>query len=235
MLCTLASGLPCSKWGKHLEPPFRTASINGVMQGAQIRTAATNIKRPRVRQQAPACRSESSAAYSRRAVVLPWIGSAFIAPFACASDQKRKAFSADEILDKITYEFVNNQYYVTGNLRPDIFEDDCVFKDPTVTVTGIKRYLDAVTTLFDPAKSRADLISANVDDDKIVLRWRLEGVLQLGGGLPIKPYTGTTVYTLDDNGLISRQDESWDISVADAFISTFFPGYGAPPAPPVAR
>ena len=54
------------------------------------------------------------------------------------------------------------------------------------------KYTAAVAALFDPATSRADLISISEDpsDDVITLRWRLEGRLKLLGGLPIKPYTG---------------------------------------------
>jgi hypothetical protein len=55
------------------------------------------------------------------------------------------------------------------------------------------------------------------------------------GNLPIKPYTGTTVYTLDErSGRVTQHTESWDISALDAFVSTLLPGFGAPPAPPVA-
>jgi hypothetical protein len=50
---------------------------------------------------------------------------------------------------------------------------------------------------------------------------------------PPHPPKGTTQYSLDAAGLISRHEETWDISAADAFISTFLPAYGAPPAPPV--
>jgi hypothetical protein len=44
-----------------------------------------------------------------------------------------------------------------------------------------------------------------VDPHTIQLRWRLEGRIRLGGiSLPIKPYMGTTRYTVDECGLISR-------------------------------
>lgn len=33
--------------------------------------------------------------------------------------------------------------------------------------------------------------------------------------------------------VILRAQESWDISIVDAFLSTFFPNFGAPPAPPI--
>lgn len=58
----------------------------------------------------------------------------------------------------------------------------------------------------------------------------------LPGNLPIKPYTGTTVYTVDESsGKITAHTETWDISALDAFVSTLVPGFGAPPAPPVAK
>jgi hypothetical protein len=56
------------------------------------------------------------------------------------------------------------------------------------------------------------------------------------GQLRIKPYTGTTVYTVDESsGKITGHTETWDISALDAFVSTLFPSFGAPPAPPVAQ
>ncbi|KAI8474812.1 MAG: hypothetical protein J3K34DRAFT_406682, partial [Monoraphidium minutum] len=128
------------------------------------------------------------------------------------------------------------QYYVTGKLTPSLYEPDALFVDPTTRVQGVTKYTTAVAALFDPATSRADLISLaeGPGGDEITLRWRLEGSLKLLGGRPIKPYTGTTRYVLDASGLIKLHEETWDISAADAFISTFLPGYGAPPAPPVA-
>ncbi len=64
---------------------------------------------------------------------------------------------------------------------------------PIVQVKGWRAYTAAVANLFDPAVSRADLISIRpVDDRTIEMRWRLEGVLKLPGRPRIKPYTGTT-------------------------------------------
>jgi hypothetical protein len=61
-------------------------------------------------------------------------------------------------------------------------------------------------------------------------------LLPFPGNLAIKPYTGTTVYTVDDStGKITAHTETWDISALDAFVSTLLPGFGAPPAPPVAK
>ncbi|KAG2435909.1 hypothetical protein HXX76_007104 [Chlamydomonas incerta] len=140
---------------------------------------------------------------------------------------------AEQLLEPIKRDFVDNQYYVTGNLTRSLFDTSCVFKDPTVEVVGVEPYAKALQTLFDPATSRADLISLRpTGPDTLELRWRLEGSLKVGG-LRIKPYTGTTLYTIA-GGKVVRHEETWDISTLDAFVSTFIPSFGAPPAPPVA-
>ncbi|KAF6258407.1 hypothetical protein COO60DRAFT_1127701 [Scenedesmus sp. NREL 46B-D3] len=142
----------------------------------------------------------------------------------------------EDIRQAIERDFSDGQYYVTGNLTSSLYDPNCTFKDPTTNVKGVQKYTAAVAALFDPAVSRADLVSSSVaGPNSISLRWRLEGRLKIGN-LPIKPYTGSTVYTVDEgSGLITRHDEAWDISAVDAFVSTLFPGlkYGAPPAPPV--
>lgn len=141
-----------------------------------------------------------------------------------------------EIKQTIDRDFQDGQYYVTGKLTKDLYAPDCRFKDPTTDVKGVEPYTKAVAALFDPEVSKADLISSEVSgSNSITLRWRLEGKLKIGN-LPIKPYTGTTVYTIDeDSGKITGHTETWDISALDAFVSTLLPGFGAPPAPPVAK
>ncbi len=72
-----------------------------------------------------------------------------------------------------------------------------------------------------------------VDDHTIEMRWRFDAGTNLPGKPRLKPYTGSTKYIINSDGLIEKQIETWDISVLDAFISTFFKSFGAPPAPPV--
>jgi len=56
-------------------------------------------------------------------------------------------------------DFQDGQYYITGKLTTSVFDDDCAFIDPTTNVSGPEKYCKAVAILFDPATSRADLIS----------------------------------------------------------------------------
>jgi hypothetical protein len=130
-------------------------------------------------------------------------------------------------------------YYITGLLTKSIYRDDCFFDgpDPDMPVRGLRKYLSATSQLFDRKKSRADVCGLQVDSSRrcITVSWRIEGILNLPWHPMIKPWSGQTVYHLDDSSLISSHVESWDITVPDAFLSTLFPQlrYGAPPAPAI--
>lgn len=63
---------------------------------------------------------------------------------------------------------------MTGDLSPQIFEDDCRFKDPTNDIKGLSRYLKALTILFDAEYSGVKLLSIRVVDDyTIEAAWTL--------------------------------------------------------------
>eukprot|EP00232_Nephroselmis_pyriformis_P023571 CAMPEP_0182873222 /NCGR_PEP_ID=MMETSP0034_2-20130328/12196_1 /TAXON_ID=156128 /ORGANISM="Nephroselmis pyriformis, Strain CCMP717" /LENGTH=227 /DNA_ID=CAMNT_0025005857 /DNA_START=14 /DNA_END=693 /DNA_ORIENTATION=+ len=184
---------------------------------------------------ASAAHRPSPASHGRRLALLGGLG-AGLSLGAWLSDWARAEGtpSIEALRDTIRRDFEEGQYYVTGKLTPEIFEPDCAFIDPTTNVKSVAKYTAAVASLFDAAESRADLISIEiVDEAHIKLRWRLEGVLRIPVKAPIKPYTGTTIYTVGPSGKIVSHFETWDISALDAVVSTFVPSFGAPPAPPV--
>ena len=117
------------------------------------------------------------------------------------------------------------EYFITGNLTEAIFAEECCFSDPTNTVTGLNRYLNALDILFDPSESSVKLIDINVlDSNHIQAKWILGGVLKLPWRPLIKPYEGTCIYTLDEDMLIVAQDQTWSISAGEALKDTFTPG-----------
>jgi hypothetical protein len=89
-------------------------------------------------------------------VVLP------IIPLHAVAAEKKENMPIDELKNLIVKDFQENQYYITGKLTPEVFEDDCIFTDPTTRVQGTEYYAKAVASLFDPDTSRADLISIQV-------------------------------------------------------------------------
>lgn len=119
------------------------------------------------------------------------------------------------------------QYFITGDLEPAIFTDDCRFKDPTNDIRGLERYRKALSLLFDASFSRVALDTITVTGPReITAEWRLGGYLKFPWHPRVEPFKGRTVYTLNEEGLIEMQDQTWSISGAEALRETFTPTNG---------
>lgn len=135
-----------------------------------------------------------------------------------------------DVIRKDWREDTNKGYYITGKLNTTIYRDDCLFDgpDPDMPVRGLRKYLNAASHLFDHSKSYAELTALEVieksnESSYIVARWRIRGVLHLPWRPQLPEWTGSTAYHFDENGLIHRHVESWDITVLEAFTETLFP------------
>jgi len=149
-------------------------------------------------------------------------------PLVISTGSKTTGLDLVEIKDHIQNDFQKGKYYVSGKLTKSIYADDCYFDspDPDMPVRGLRKYVDAISHLFDQKQSDIQLLDIRILDDKRVLaRWRLEGTLMLPWRPKFKAYTGCTVYEVDSRGLIVRHIEKWSISALDAFISTVAPDW----------
>jgi hypothetical protein len=120
-------------------------------------------------------------------------------------------------------------YYITGRLNSTIYREDCLFDgpDPDMPVRGLRKFLNAASQLFEYKSSRAELKSLRVENPKLlVAEWRMEGVLRLPWHPVLPEWGGKTFYHLDDQNLIYLHEETWDMSVAEAFIRTLSPQIG---------
>ena len=117
-------------------------------------------------------------------------------------------------------------YYVTGKVTTAVYRDDCFFggPDPDMPIRGLRKYLGVAAHLFDSKTSRADLLDFEVLDN-VTLRanWQMQGILKLPWHPHLPVFRGVTTYHLDSHGLIERHEETWDLSVAQAFVATLFP------------
>lgn len=134
----------------------------------------------------------------------------------------------EQVCDILEKDLRERKYFITGNLTTAIFDDECRFRDPTNDIVGLSRYKKALDILFDPPKSTLDLISIEVvreqgKDPYIQAVWMLGGYLKLPWNPYIRPFKGTSTYTINEKGLISLQSQEWDISALDALIQTFTP------------
>jgi len=121
-------------------------------------------------------------------------------------------------------------YYITGKLNTLLYENDCLFDgpDPDMPVRGLRKYLSAASHLFDHNRSYAHLLDLtySVEMRTVTAHWKLGGVLMLPWRPKVKDWTGSTIYHLDEKGLIYLHEERWDISVMEAFVCTAFPKAG---------
>lgn len=113
-------------------------------------------------------------------------------------------------------------YYITGRLTPAIYRDDCLFDgpDPDMPVRGLRKFLNAASQLFDPKQSVCELLSLEIQGDVIVADWKMNGVLRLPWRPRLPEVQGQTIYHFDENGLIARHEETWDLSAVEAFLKT---------------
>lgn len=120
-------------------------------------------------------------------------------------------------------------YFLTGDLSQDIFRDDCVFSDPTNSVNDLARYQSALRILFDPDTSVVQLLgSLQIDGRTLTGRIRSRGYLQLPWHPYVTAYESKIIYTIDDDGLIARQDQSWSKPADTALRETFTPSLFTP-------
>ncbi|MCO5594803.1 hypothetical protein L7F22_048837 [Adiantum nelumboides] len=175
----------------------------------------------------PTSCSASTVKLARREVLCSFFFAAAAPAYqgpSLATQPKNVHLPIEKIKDVIENDIKNGQYYVTGDLTKAIYEDDCRFVDPTTDLRGVDKYVAAIKLLFDPNLSRHELASIDlVDSNTIRARWKLEGYLKFPWHPHIQPYEGTTVYHVNDKGLIASHEETWDISLWTALLQFLTP------------
>eukprot|EP00747_Dinoflagellata_sp_TGD_P170513 gnl/TRDRNA2_/TRDRNA2_202271_c0_seq1.p1 gnl/TRDRNA2_/TRDRNA2_202271_c0~~gnl/TRDRNA2_/TRDRNA2_202271_c0_seq1.p1 ORF type:complete len:283 (+),score=48.36 gnl/TRDRNA2_/TRDRNA2_202271_c0_seq1:63-911(+) len=116
-------------------------------------------------------------------------------------------------------------YFISGDIRPEIFADDCRFVDPTNDVASLARYKKALEILFDPRKSEISLLQKPVVDGEFInAEIASSGVLKLPWSPRIDPWSSRIRWRVDQSsGLIVEQAQVWNITAGDALLQTFSP------------
>ena len=108
-------------------------------------------------------------------------------------------------------------------------------------IRGLRKYLNVACQLFDQHESRSELLDLRIEsvassesdfassDERnyktlvIVADWKMNGILRLPWRPRLPEWTGQTTYYFDEYGLVYRHAETWDMSVAHAFLKTLWP------------
>ena len=144
------------------------------------------------------------------------------------------------VISALREDFELRAYFVTGVLTDAIYDENCLFVDPTISFSGRelwKRNLQLLTPfLRDPSidllslyqkRAESDQQNGGIDDAPVVLR--AEWILKCELKFPWKPYIevkGATDYTLHstDNNRIIQHVETWDITGVEALALILSPG-----------
>lgn len=162
-------------------------------------------------------------------------GEKYDPPVLSNTTTKAKNLPLETLKDRVVQGVTEDQWFVTGCVDASLFSDSFRFVDPSVDVRGVQQYAEGVARLFDGKNSRIDIVSAAViGTNQIEIVWRLEATMRLPFKPKIKPYLVTTIYTVDEDSLIVRQEETFSIPGWEVVVSMFAPWIGSPPEPPVA-
>ncbi|KAJ6359930.1 hypothetical protein OIU77_004021 [Salix suchowensis] len=123
-------------------------------------------------------------------------------------------------------------YFVTGVFTSEIYDEDCIFEDPTIKFQGTKLYsrnLKLLVPFFDCPSIGLQNIEkgVNSETDFVLARWKLRTYLKLPWR-PLISIDGSTVYELDNKLKIVRHAESWNVSALEAIGQIFTPSFDRP-------
>ena len=150
-------------------------------------------------------------------------------PNAVARQRKVESLTPQEVRDGLAEDY-RNEYLWSGKITPELYDERCVFTDPTLSFAGLDVFesnlknLDPWIERFVPApQRRVDLYSLKQTGTTVTASWRMVGALKL----PWRPrldLNGTTTYTLGGaGGRISAYDETWAITAGDALLQLLKP------------
>ena len=160
-------------------------------------------------------------------------------PPAAARTRAFKSLDKQAVLDGLEKDFVENEYLWSGKITAELYDEECVFTDPTLSFAGLStfesnlRNLDPYIERFVPPQGRrVELRSLNLVDGGAVVEaeWRMVGALAVPWRARLD-LEGRTRYTLGgEGGRISAYDESWAITPFEALRQLVTPTSGVPDA-----
>jgi hypothetical protein len=141
----------------------------------------------------------------------------------------KKNISPDELFSRIREDF-RRGYLFSGDIDPEIYEENCVFTDPTLTFSGLTTFLrniqslqpvlnyflrDRLVVLYSLKNCRSS--------NSIEAKWRMSGDIALPWNPRIE-LTGKTKFSYTNkSGRIYSYYENWDISATDALLQLIRP------------
>lgn len=138
-------------------------------------------------------------------------------------DMTKPPKSKKETLERIKLDN-DRQYFLSGEVDAEIYDEDCVFSDPFVAFNGRDRFIENLQNLGSfITKYDAKPLSYEIEDDGNVVQTKVMVKLELN--LPWKPilaWPWGVRYEIDpETNLVTDHKESWDIGALDGVKQIF--------------
>ena len=123
---------------------------------------------------------------------------------AAAREREFASLTSEAVLDGLRRDFVQNEYLWSGQITPELYDEDCIFTDPTLSFAGLATFeanlenLDPWINRFVPATQRScELKTIRIVDggEAVEAEWRMLGDIALPWS-PRLDLDGRTRYTL---------------------------------------
>jgi hypothetical protein len=143
------------------------------------------------------------------------------------------AVAPGTLLDGLRADYVERNYLWTGDIDPNLYDEECVFTDPTLSFRGLATFQRNIENL-QPILSRlvqrpkVDLYSCELDEQAQQVRatWRMRGDI----ALPWRPgidLRGRTTFTFDPEGeargRVVDYEEVWELKAGEALMQLLRP------------
>ncbi|XP_073259908.1 uncharacterized protein [Populus alba] len=138
----------------------------------------------------------------------------------------------DDVIMILKSDYENAYFVTAGVFTSAIYDEDCVFEDPTIKFQGTKLYsrnLKLLVPFFDSPSIGLQNIEKGVNSETyfVLARWKLRTYLKFPWR-PLISIDGSTVYELDNKLKIVRHAESWNVSAVEAIGQIFTPSFDRP-------
>lgn len=151
--------------------------------------------------------------------------------------EAKKPLTTSELLEGVRADYVERMYLWTGDIDPDLYAEDCVFTDPTLSFKGLSTFQKNLANLQPILKAvvrepNINLFSCELleESKQVKASWQMQADL----ALPWKPainLCGQTVFTYDaeQGNRIVDYAESWELEAGAALMQLLRPKSAAAP------
>ena len=137
---------------------------------------------------------------------------------------------SQQLLDGIRADFEERQYLWSGDIDPELYDEECTFTDPTISFQGLSKFQSNMRSLIPIVdalvpKERRKCVLREIQLQKtgeVTAKWRMVGDVQLPWS-PRIDIGGRTTYTPGNDGRIQSYSEQWDIGAGEALAQLITP------------